>query len=84
MRNYMKFWHFICSLFCVSLVVSGTEFTFDLEKNGQQCFYEVVDRGVVIEFEFQVSFSRMIMNSFFFVGRSVKFPKKRFAYTLRS
>lgn len=56
MKNDFKFVHITCSLICMSNVVFGTEFTFDLAKNGEECFYEYINQNIMCEFEFQVSF----------------------------
>ncbi|XP_055305906.1 transmembrane emp24 domain-containing protein 7-like [Sitodiplosis mosellana] len=54
MRNSAKFVHFLCSIIGLSHVVFGTEFTFDLAANGEECFFENINQNSKCQFEFQV------------------------------
>lgn len=56
MQNHLKFAHAIFPLIFITHVAFGNEFTFDLAKDREECFYEILEQNVRCEFEFQVSF----------------------------
>lgn len=55
MGNYLLF---ICFLMCLFHDGFGSEFTFDLATNVEQCFFEIIKENTLCNFEFQVSFIR--------------------------
>lgn len=53
---------YILTLIVAPAVVRATEFTFDLLKNAEECFFEQIKEGVECEFEFQVGISTKNFN----------------------
>lgn len=61
MSNYRRiFW--ILSIILIAPLVLGTEFTFSLKRSDEQCFFEIIDKDVLCEFEYQVSLQLICNN----------------------
>lgn len=45
---------YIFSAFLLCNSAIGTEFTFDLEDNAEECFHEIIGKNVPCTFEYQV------------------------------
>lgn len=54
--SYNRIIYWVLSTILISSVVLGAEFTFDLKRNAEECFYEMIDREVPVEIEYQVSY----------------------------